>query len=54
MVDVVDTGCTFHDVGQAITHLVIVALPKFVDLLQSQAPFLCILLELSVGFGLVI
>ena len=54
VVNVVDTRCTFHDVAQAISYLLIVALPKFLDLLQSQAPFLRILLELSVAFGLVI
>ena len=54
MVNVVDTGGAFHDVGQAISHLVIVVLPKFIGLLHSLAPALRILFELGIAFGLVI
>lgn len=35
VVNVVDTGSTFHDAGQAISHRAIVVLPKFINLLQS-------------------
>ena len=54
VVNVVDTGGFLHDLGQTISHLAIVVLPNFVNLLHPQAPPLRISLELREGLGLII